>query len=54
MAKTSRPGKPLPQVRCDDCRHLWKAAGVCTKRLLSKAPGVKRSGCLYFEGRACK
>lgn len=54
MTPTSSSRRLLPPVRCEDCKHLWKAAGICTKRLLSKAPGVKRSGCLYFEGRACK
>ena len=54
MTPTSRSRSSLPPVRCEDCKHLWKAARICTKKLLSKAPGVKRSGCLYFEGKACK
>lgn len=46
---SSRP--PLRPCRCAECRHLWAEAGVCSKMPLSKAPGEKRCGCLYYEGK---
>ena len=42
---------PLRPCECSKCRHCWAAAMVCTRRLLSRAPGEKRSGCLYYEER---
>lgn len=38
-------------VRCEDCRHGWRAKRVCTLQpLCGEWPGEKRK-CIYYESR---
>ena len=48
MAEVTRP---LGRCSCDECRHCWLLVRVCTLSGVSRAPGDKPQGCLYFERR---
>lgn len=43
--------RPLKPCSCSSCRHCWALGQVCTARLIARAPGEKKLGCLYFEDR---
>lgn len=43
--------EPLKPCACAECRHCWALARVCTARLIHRAPGEKKLGCLYFQER---